>query len=52
MALARAALLRADQPGALARPGAAIEALQAQPYAHLLRGAILRAQGDKPARRL
>lgn len=46
VALARAALLRADQPGALARLGAAIEALQAQPYAHLLRGAILRAQGD------
>lgn len=46
VALARAALLAGDQTGALVRLGAALGALEAQPYAHLLRGAILRAHGD------
>jgi 4-amino-4-deoxy-L-arabinose transferase-like glycosyltransferase len=44
--LARAALVHGDQPGALAALDNAIGALKAHPYAHLLRGAILREQGD------
>jgi hypothetical protein len=51
VALARAALLERDTPGALAALGAAAEALPAQPYAHLLRGALLRAQGQSEAAR-
>ena len=51
LALARAALLAGDQNGALAASEAAIGALRAQPYAHLLRGAILRERGDRPAAR-
>jgi hypothetical protein len=51
VALARAALLERDTPGALAALGAAAEALPAQPYAHLLRGALLRAQGQGEAAR-
>jgi 4-amino-4-deoxy-L-arabinose transferase-like glycosyltransferase len=47
VALARAALLRGDRAGALEALGRAIDALKAQPYAHLLRGAILREAGDR-----
>jgi hypothetical protein len=46
VALARAALARRDQAGALAALGGAIDALKAHPHAHLLRGAILREQAD------
>jgi hypothetical protein len=52
VALARAALEDGDQLAALAALDAAQSALPAHPYAHLLRGAILRAQGqDQAARR-
>jgi hypothetical protein len=44
--LARAALLEGDRRAALNTVDAAIAALRAHPYAHLLRGAILREQGD------
>ena len=45
VALARAALLAGDRAAALADLGAAITALPAHPHAHLLRGAIWRAEG-------
>jgi Dolichyl-phosphate-mannose-protein mannosyltransferase len=51
VALARAALLDGHQQAALGLLEAAIAALRAHPYAHLLRGVILRAQGDAPAAR-
>jgi hypothetical protein len=51
VALARAALLDGDQQAALGTLDGAITVLQAHPYAHLLRGAILRTQGDAPAAR-
>ncbi|MEO7913590.1 MAG: glycosyl transferase, partial [Roseiflexaceae bacterium] len=46
VALARAALAQGDSTGALNALDQAIVALDAHPYAHLLRGAILRDQGD------
>jgi tetratricopeptide (TPR) repeat protein len=46
VALARAALAQDDRAGALAALARAIAMLDAHPYAHLLRGAILRDQGD------
>jgi tetratricopeptide (TPR) repeat protein len=46
VALARAALAQGARAAALATLDQAIVALQAHPYAHLLRGAILRDQGD------
>jgi 4-amino-4-deoxy-L-arabinose transferase-like glycosyltransferase len=46
VALARAALAQGDSIGALNSLDQAIVALDAHPYAHLLRGAILRDQGD------
>jgi tetratricopeptide (TPR) repeat protein len=51
VALARAAMLEGDSQGALVTLDAAIAALPALPQAHLLRGAILRAQGDALAAR-
>jgi Dolichyl-phosphate-mannose-protein mannosyltransferase len=52
VSLARAALLAGDQPRAIGWLGAAIDVLPAHPHAHLLRGAILRAQGQaQPALR-
>jgi len=47
VALARAALVQGDRAGALAALDDAIAVLKAHPYAHLLRGAILREQGDR-----
>jgi tetratricopeptide (TPR) repeat protein len=47
VALARAALAQGDRPAALAQLDAAIGALRAQPYAHLLKGALLREAGDR-----
>ena len=49
VALARAALLSGDTATALAILDAAIQTLPAHPYAHLLRGAMLRAQGNMQA---
>ncbi|HEX9439229.1 MAG TPA: glycosyl transferase, partial [Roseiflexaceae bacterium] len=46
VALARGALLEGDRRAALEALDAAIAALRAHPYAHLLRGAILRERGD------
>jgi hypothetical protein len=51
VALARAALIAGDQPRALGWLDASIDALPAHPHAHLLRGAILRAQGQQQAAR-
>jgi tetratricopeptide (TPR) repeat protein len=51
VALARAAMLEGDSQGALVALDAAITALPALPQAHLLRGALLRAQGDALAAR-
>jgi hypothetical protein len=51
VALARAALLEGDRQRALDSLGAAIGVLRAHPYAHLLRGAILRAEGRTDAAR-
>jgi hypothetical protein len=51
VALARAALLAGDQQQALGRLDAAIEVLPAHPHAHLLRGALLRAQGQAQSAR-
>jgi hypothetical protein len=51
VALARAALIATDRSQALGHLDAAIEVLPAHPHAHLLRGAILHAQGqEQPAR--
>lgn len=47
VALARVALAQGDHPAALAQLDAAIGALRAQPYAHLLKGALLREAGDR-----
>ncbi len=47
VALARADLEQGNQAGALNSLQAANGALKAHPYAHLLRGAILREQGDR-----
>ncbi|HEU5103872.1 MAG TPA: tetratricopeptide repeat protein, partial [Roseiflexaceae bacterium] len=49
--LARAALVRGDQAAALGALDQAIAALPAHPHAHLLRGALLREQGDRTAAR-
>jgi Dolichyl-phosphate-mannose-protein mannosyltransferase len=46
VALARAVLLEDEQRLAIGWLDAAVVALRAHPHAHLLRGAILRAQGD------
>jgi hypothetical protein len=51
VALARAALAQSDSAGALAALDQAIAVLPAHPHAHLLRGAILRDQGDLAAAR-
>jgi tetratricopeptide (TPR) repeat protein len=51
VALARAALAQGDQAGALAALDRAIRVLPAHPHAHLLRGAILRNQGDQAGAR-
>ncbi|MBK9715316.1 MAG: glycosyltransferase family 39 protein [Kouleothrix sp.] len=51
VAQARAELARGQTQPALAALAAAIEALPAHPHAHLLRGAILRGQGDFAAAR-
>jgi 4-amino-4-deoxy-L-arabinose transferase-like glycosyltransferase len=51
VALARAALLGGDQAAARAALDAAIAVLPAHPYAHLLRGALLRQQGQPDAAR-
>ena len=48
VALARAALAQNDRAGAETQLDAAIAALRAQPYAHLLRGALMREAGDRP----
>jgi tetratricopeptide (TPR) repeat protein len=46
VALARASLARGHRTAALGELDRAISALPAHPYAHLLRGALLREQGD------
>ncbi len=51
VALARATLMAGDQPRALDWLDSAIKVLPAHPHAHLLRGAILRAQGQLQAAR-
>jgi len=51
VALARAALARGDEVEALSALDQAIAALPAHPHAHLLRGALLRQQGDLAAAR-
>jgi hypothetical protein len=50
VALARADLLAGDEAAARAQLDAAIKALPAHPYAHLLRGDLLRRAGDAAAR--
>jgi hypothetical protein len=50
--LARADLAGGDQPAALGALDQAIAALPAHPHAHLLRGALLREQGDLAAARV
>jgi 4-amino-4-deoxy-L-arabinose transferase-like glycosyltransferase len=47
VARARAVLVQGDRAGALAALDDAIDALKAHPYAHLLRGALLREQGNR-----
>jgi hypothetical protein len=51
VALARAALLEGSQTRALEMLDAAVAALPAHPHAHLLRGAILRAEGQQDSAR-
>lgn len=51
VALARAALARGENQTALAYLNAAIKLLPAHPYAHLLRGDLLRLQGETKAAR-
>ncbi|HWQ12243.1 MAG TPA: tetratricopeptide repeat protein [Roseiflexaceae bacterium] len=51
VALARAALLEGDRTGALAALDAAVAAVPDHPRAHVLRGAVLRAQGREGAAR-
>jgi hypothetical protein len=51
VALARSALLAGDQQQALSQLDAAIGVLPAHPHAHLLRGAILRMQGQEQTAR-
>jgi hypothetical protein len=51
VALARVALLAGDQQQALGQLDAAIDVLPAHPLAHLLRGAILRTQGQEQTAR-
>ncbi|MBX0330248.1 hypothetical protein K2Z83_21505, partial [Oscillochloris sp. ZM17-4] len=51
VALARADLLAGDGAGAMAQLDAAIEVMPAHPYAHLLRGDLLRRRGEAAAAR-
>ena len=51
VALARADLLAGDQAAAMAQFNGAVRALPAHPYAHLLRGDLLRRQGQTEAAR-
>ncbi|NNJ11807.1 phospholipid carrier-dependent glycosyltransferase [Chloroflexales bacterium ZM16-3] len=51
VALARADVLAGDEAGAMTQLDAAIGALPAHPYAHLLRGDLLRQRGDVAAAR-
>ncbi len=51
VALARADLLAGDQAAAMAQFNGAVRALPAHPYAHLLRGDLLRHQGQTEAAR-